>query len=186
MRASSDCRVPDGPFAQVDSGSGGVISSRDPLEVHNDPSHRTHACGIRRDGAVECWGSNDHGESTPPPPWAGSPPFTDIAAGFAHTCLLDDAGEALCWGNGVYGQTNPPPGPFTDLTAGQWHTCGLRPDGEIACWGDGPADEYENYDEPPEGVAAEPPPGPFTAVSAGRWHTCALRPNGDAECWLSY
>lgn len=25
-----------------------------------------HSCGLRSDGPIVCWGSNDHGEATPP------------------------------------------------------------------------------------------------------------------------
>ena len=178
--ADSLCDPPPGRFTKLDTGWGPIDSSR---EYYPEEHH--HTCGIRPDGAVDCWGSNLHGESVPPP-HTDDAVYIDIAAGFLHTCALDAAGEALCWGDGTYGQTNTPNGPFTAISAGQWHTCGLRPDGEITCWGNGPAPATQKYDKPHDIYPTQPPTGPFTAISAGQWHTCALRPDGDVNCWLSY
>jgi hypothetical protein len=65
---------------------------------------RFHACGVRIDGAVDCWGNSLAGEGTPP---AGE--FSSVSAGDAHTCGLREDGAVSCWGsNGGLGRTTPP------------------------------------------------------------------------------
>ena len=67
-------------------------------------------CGIRKNGAVECWGKNDMGQS--------NPPFSlfrqlSASAGGDHACgiLLDD-GAVRCWGNNGRGQSENQEGEF--------------------------------------------------------------------------
>ncbi len=127
-----------------------------------------HTCGLRTDGSVECWGSNDDGRSSPP-----SGAFASVSAGYHHTCGLRADGSVECWGRNGDGQSSSPSGAFASVSAGGWHTCGLRADGSVECWG---------YNE--EGRSS-PPDGAFAYVSAGGWHTCGLRADGSVECWGS-
>ena len=182
---SSHAPEPDehsGPFRSVSAGSG-LLSSIWTGSGGSDDSLSTHVCALGADGAIECWGDNDTGQTQLPAPWLDKPPYSDIAAGGLHTCAIGNDGDAICWGNDGRSQTQSPPGPYTALSAGKWHTCGLRPDGDIECWGNGIA---EGYDDPPVGYPTEPPLGAYTALAAGAYHTCALRPDGSATCWLSY
>ena len=50
-----------------------------------------HACGIKLDGTMVCWGDNSHGQADPP---AGT-----FSAGADFSCGLRDDGSAVCWGN---------------------------------------------------------------------------------------
>ena len=125
-----------------------------------------HTCGVRSDGSVACWGSNEDGEATPP---AGS--FDSVSAGGAHTCGLRSDGSVACWGWDGYGQATPPAGSFDSVSAGGSHTCGVRSNGSAACWG------YNEYGQ------ATPPAGSFDSVSAGGGHTCGLRSDGSVACW---
>lgn len=52
-----------------------------------------HACGLREDGGIECWGEclND---SCAAPEGA----YVDVASGHDFSCALDAAGTAVCWG----------------------------------------------------------------------------------------
>lgn len=78
-----------------------------------------HACGVARDGAAWCWGSNTHGQLGGPvagsdcvggfcsaqPVRAGSDlRFAKISAGFQHSCGITVRGVAYCWGNNIIGQ----------------------------------------------------------------------------------
>ena len=126
-----------------------------------------HACGIRPDGTVTCWGMNIDGRATAP---GGA--FTAIATTGNRGCGVRPDGSATCWGVGI---VNPPAGTFTAISAGMTsyfeqpdHTCGVRNEGTIACWGLDPPD---------------PPDGTFTAVTASIRHACGLRANGTAACW---
>ena len=89
-----------------------------------------HTCGLRADGAVACWGSDEYGQATPP-----EGQFASVSARWRHTCGLRVDGSVACWGWDEYGQATPPEGEFTSVSAGIGHTCGLRVDGSVACWG---------------------------------------------------
>ena len=126
-----------------------------------------HTCGLKPDGAVECWGIDESSETAPRHGWR----FTSISAGYAFTCGLRPNGAAECWGSDSQGQSSPPDGPFASLSVGVAHACGLRPNGSAECWG---SDVFG---------ASSPPAGSFAMISAGHYYTCGLRPDGTAECW---
>ena len=94
-----------------------------------------HTCGVRRDGSVECWGSDLSGQATPP-----SGEFASVSGGGGHTCGVRRDGSAECWGDdedfdgNEIGQATPPSGEFASVSAGWTHTCGLRLDGSVECW----------------------------------------------------
>jgi hypothetical protein len=107
-----------------------------------------HTCGVTDLGSVECWGSDDYGQSTPP---SGS--FKSVSAGYLHTCGVKTSGSVNCWGiddgsTDDYGQvTATPSGSFKSVSAGGHHTCGVNSSGSAECWGD---DTY-NKSTPPSG-----------------------------------
>lgn len=65
-----------------------------------------HACALRGDGAVLCWGMAfygqlGHGDYRPhelPEPVVGLSGVVRIAAGQDHTCAVTKGGEVFCWG----------------------------------------------------------------------------------------
>ena len=131
------------------------------------------SCAIRASsGAIECWGSNEHGQTDAPP---GR--FIAVSAGAWHTCAIRaSSGEITCWGitegDHYFGQTDAPEGSFTAVSADSVHTCAIHTSsGAIECWG---SNEHGQTDAPE---------GSYTAVSAGAWLTCGLRTNGESECW---
>ena len=168
-----------------------------------------HACGLRPDGSVDCWGWNSayydehyHGEmglwmhfNSPRPQ---SEPFTQLSTGAGHGCAVAAGGAVGCWGrdggyivgssNGdfygkvylSYGRATPPAGTFQSVSAGQYHTCGVRTDGTVQCWG-----YNSNFWGSKHIGQATPPAGTFQSVSAGHYHTCGVTTDGDAVCWGS-
>ncbi len=156
-----------GPFASVSSGT-------------------IHSCGVRTNGSVICWGSNEDwygsftGQATPP-----GGPFVSIDAGDFHTCGVRDDGSVECWGSneGEYGsftgQATPLGFSFNSVSAGHDHTCGVRDDGSVECWGSNEG-EYGSFTG-----QATPPEGTFQSVSAGYEYTCGVRDDGSVECWGS-
>lgn len=68
-----------------------------------------YTCGVKEDGSVSCWGSNEDlegnviGQATPP---IGE--FTSISAGALHTCGVKRDGTIACWGLDQFGQSTPP------------------------------------------------------------------------------
>ena len=90
-----------------------------------------HACGIKNDGTLACWGYNGNGQSTPP---AGT--FTQVSAGQYHTCGIQSDGTLACWGLNTSSQSTPPAGTFIQVSAGTSHTCAVKSNGVFTCWGD--------------------------------------------------
>ena len=58
-------------------------------------SGANHACGLRANGSIACWGSNVFGQATPPTTGV----FTSMSSGDAHTCALRNDGAVICWGS---------------------------------------------------------------------------------------
>ena len=164
-----------------------------------------HACGLRSDGTVSCWGDNSQGQASAP---GGE--FTAVSAGLTHSCGLRGDGTVTCWGGNVNLQSDAPDEEFTAVSAGGYLSCGLRPDDTAVCWGRG-FDQFDTNDfDPPLTVSAvaagdrdacglitddgsvlcadetyDTPlhHGPFSALSAGGGHYCALGTDETVTCW---
>ncbi|GAP88849.1 putative RCC1 repeat-containing protein [Rosellinia necatrix] len=72
---------------------------------------------LKRDGKLEAWGRDDHGQLPPP----GLPEISCFAAGSEHIVALTAAGEVLAWGWGEHGNCGPhTDGKFGDVKA-RWN-----------------------------------------------------------------
>jgi len=81
-----------------------------------------HACGVKTDGSVACWGDNSYGQASPPsgastptntptPTLTGAGVhFVQVSADQFYTCGVKTDGGVACWGNNDYGQASPPSG----------------------------------------------------------------------------
>ena len=112
-----------------------------------------HACGVRVNGAVICWGYNHHGQADTP---AGT--FSAVSGGALHSCGLRADGATACWGNNADGRADAPEGTFTSVSAGSAHTCGVRADGTIECWG------LNTYSDGTRSGQSDAPEGPPEAA----------------------
>lgn len=126
-----------------------------------DAGHN-HACAVRANGGVACWGNNGVGQTTVPQLTAFA-----VATGDQQSCVLRSNGFATCWGRV---DSTPATGPFIALAAGGGDVCALRPDGRIACWG-GSLSE------------SAPADADFISVDVGVNHACAVRMDGSLTCW---
>lgn len=142
--------APYGLFTQVEAGS-------------------DHACGVLMSGAIECWGDDSFGQSSPP-----TGVFSKVSVGFSHSCGLRLNGDVECWGSNDFGERNVPAGAkFTDVDLGTSHSCGLLTSGLVDCWG------LNLFGQ----SGQVPATGTFTAVTAGGNHSCALASDGTVDCW---
>ena len=56
----------------------------------------SHSCALHRTaGSILCWGSNDHGQASPP----STGTYTAITSGETHSCALRSDGAIVCWGS---------------------------------------------------------------------------------------
>jgi alpha-tubulin suppressor-like RCC1 family protein len=163
-----------------------------------------HACGIRSDDAVFCWGRNLEGQlgtgdtqnRSVPTRIRGSLRFAQLALGFLHSCGVTTTGEAYCWGTGdqlgvgsaaIRNEPVRVAGTqvWRSLTAGESHTCGLTTSGEGYCWGFGRDDgqlgigTYENRNVPSLVLGNLT----FRSLGAGAYHTCGVTTSDAAYCW---
>ena len=122
-----------------------------------------HACALREDGMLDCWGLNHAGQTDEP-----GVPLAQVDAGEEHTCGITLDGEVLCWGcDGTLedaGQCDPPSGTFTKVVAATTLSCGIRTDGTLECWGANAGGQIEGV-----------PGGTFVDVSSFYGSVCAMR-----------
>ena len=155
------------------------------------------ACGLHKDGALECWGVDDYGTTAAP---EGT--YRSVSAGWHHSCAIATDDQAVCWGRDFNGEATPPGGTFRSVSAGHRHTCGIASDGTVACWGQhfsppqlpshcrtdysGEITEEQSYAcdlTMSRRPRYESPGGRFSVISAGRGFTCGVREDGSIACW---
>ncbi len=92
-----------------------------------------HACGIRLDGAIACWGDNSYGQTDEP---AGTD-FVAIDAGDDHTCAARSDGTLVCWGGEEYGEATPPASAEWSYVSASYNLSAAisQDDGYIYYWG---------------------------------------------------
>ncbi|WP_419847743.1 hypothetical protein [Candidatus Poriferisocius sp.] len=146
-----------------------------------------HACGLRSDGVVVCWGQEFLGlgdavavavdDGGYPLVWelrAGSDGpgegFVDIAAGEGGVCGLRAGGSVVCWDGRRWADVGVPGG-LSGLVVGDGQVCGVRSGAGFGCWA-----------SLSSGVGAWQPEGSFVDVAAPGGLGCGLRPGGEAVC----
>ena len=143
--------IPEGQFLQVDASS--------------PRSEASHACALRIDNAVLCWGNNEFGQADAP-----SGKFAYVSAAGLSSCGIKLDGSVTCWGKG-HDDVEPAEGAFVEVLAGT-PACGLRRDGRLECWGDIWS-----------ATLAPEPLDSFAEVAVGARTACALNDSGDLHCW---
>lgn len=184
----------------------GISDARD-LAVGDD-----FTCATRADGAVVCWGSNEHvvraapaaaekgpaeakGEAPRAVPSIVGP--RSIAAGASHACAVLADETVACWGAGDTGQLDgtvggdahkplavPGVAAVRALALGAHHSCALTAAGRVVCWG---AQYRGQLGVSTRAFAKGPTVVPglegVTEIAAGDEHTCARRADGALLCW---
>lgn len=166
-----------------------------------------HACALRADGTVRCWGGDNGygqlGDGTlathgTPAPVTGLHGVVSLAAGGQFTCALDGGGAVWCWGENAHGTCGDgtfvnrsapvrvPLAPASAIFASMTTACARLRDGHVRCWGDLPSRGGEPRAWGGSWPAGAPQPTPFdraTAITASIGTMCAVVADGRVRCW---
>jgi alpha-tubulin suppressor-like RCC1 family protein len=196
-------------------GIGNVVSPQyGPVQVGTNTSWTTvsalnaHACAIRTDGTLFCWGLNTNGQlglgnttqQTSPVQVGAVNTWSQVTTGESYTCATRTNGTLWCWGLNTNGQlgignASQQTSPVQVGTATNWkavdaaydHTCATRTDGTLFCWG------INTNGQVGIGSLVSPQLSPvqvgtnstWNNVTTGGVHSCATRTNGTLFCWGS-
>ena len=143
-----------------------------------------HACGIKTDGELICWGKAGSARLVVPKD-SNSNTITDwtmVEAGWAQNCGIRSGGSVVCFGRTSYDRSAGPSGsgPFTDVTTGVYNGCALASNGSVECWGGTGISVLDPVKVVPTGVT-------FASIEMstanGYYHTCGLATDGKVHCW---
>jgi hypothetical protein len=90
-----------------------------------------HACALKEDGSVVCWGSNTYNQISVP----SGHKFVSVKAGQYFTVGIKEDGSLLAWGINNYGQTGVPSGKFIKIDLSAEHGVGIKFDNSVVSWG---------------------------------------------------
>jgi alpha-tubulin suppressor-like RCC1 family protein len=200
-------------YALVDTSAVAPVGTNDfnrKFTVAASETDALHACQIRADGTLWCWGVEGNGElgngggatdtAANPVAVTDPGPWYQVSAGRDHTCAIKTDGTAWCWGtdaNGELGnagttgdQVSPSPVtnadnvPWTQISAGIYSTCGIKVDGSLWCWGGDSAGQLGNgaggSSTQPSAVTSSLP---WTMVSMGYGTACGIKSDNTLWCW---
>jgi alpha-tubulin suppressor-like RCC1 family protein len=170
----------------------------------------SHACAVRSNGLMACWGNNGAGQIGDgtttgrrlPVAVSGISNVIGAGLGANHSCAVIADGTLRCWGSnqdgqlgiGSVGGNQPLPSAIGGLTGvvavapATFHTCALLVSGFVRCWGLGSGGEMGNghFDSHPtpftvdESVVSD-----AVAIASAFDSTCVLIADGTERCWGS-
>ena len=199
---NSDGQDGNGSFATPTSiatvtGVGGAVAGATQVSAGY-----THACALVAGGAVQCWGSNNHGqlgrngatthENRAALATVVTGQAAEVRAGGEWTCARIVDGTVQCWGNGalVSGGTDALQpvtilglAGATQLSLRSSHACAVDGSRNVLCWGDNEFLQTGVTTATPGTAMQVSGIGAVTKVSAGDVMTCALLADQTVWCW---
>ncbi len=174
------------------------------------------ACGLRRSGALACWGQNGgsnpgglgvgslDGFSAVPIAVTGPPRWRWISTGYQGSCGIAANNDGYCWRGNRWGELgggmDPATVPFVGsptkiagnhrwsiIRYGEAHVCGLTTSKSVWCWG------YNNRGQVGDGTLIDRNAPVqvaggtrFVDVHVSATGSCATRRDGVELCWGQY
>ncbi|MGE0550750.1 MAG: Ig-like domain-containing protein [Kofleriaceae bacterium] len=174
----------------------------------SDLDENAHACAVKSNGTVWCWGAGNYGQlgNGASPAFVSSPvqvsgitTAISVTAGWGHSCAALSNGQVRCWGANGFGQlgnstfttTNTPVTVSSvtgalNVSAGNVHTCALISDGTVRCWGEGGNGRLGNGASSTSNVPVTVSLGASDRarqLDVGPAHACVTTQAGQARCW---
>ncbi len=164
----------------------------------------SHACGVKADHTLWCWGANDSGQlgdgtntnrPLPVQVTALGSSVAEVSVGDLYTCARKTDGSLWCWGNNASGQlgngtavdTSTPTQVtalgtgVAEISAGDLFACARKTDGTAWCWGSGPLGDGTGT--PALAPVQVPGLSGVAQVSTGDGAACARKTDGSLWCW---
>jgi alpha-tubulin suppressor-like RCC1 family protein len=181
--------------AQVMTGSSTYLTGVTSVDLGSQ-----HACAVKTDGSLWCWGYNNVGQVgtgkiksttiTYATQVGTAKTWAKVSATSNQTCGLMTTGSLWCWGQNAV-SSNPSPTQvgtatdWADVKTGISHVCARKSSGSMWCWGDNTYGQLgigstTNASAPTQvtGVGTS-----VVAIAAGGAHSCAARSDGTLWCW---
>jgi hypothetical protein len=143
------------------------------LSVWGNGGDNNHACALKTDGSLYCWGNNSNGQTTAP----SGTTWAKVTTGDKFSCAIKTNGDRQCWGLISSSATGLN---LTDIEAGVYGYCTLNSSGKVAC----PADATLATGIPASiAVGCASSCKVATKVRVGGRNGCALINDGSVLCW---
>jgi alpha-tubulin suppressor-like RCC1 family protein len=160
-----DAGTPDAP--PTDAGP--------PVFTHVAAGSTGHACAVRSDGTLWCWGLNDKGQLAREPIDASS------------RCRVRGSNPERTLPCETRARRTTTFSDVADVSVGNGTTCALRRDGTVWCWGLNDAGELGqgrgNTSANATPVRVDIPAA--RSLALGAFHACAVLVDGGVRCWGS-
>ena len=131
---------------------------------------QNHACVLRSNQQVACWGENDYGEL--------GANLNPNNVEFANSPMLVHTSDS----------DTEPLSDVIHVSAGADHTCAVRSNGKVYCWGRGASGRLgrgSNTNNKRTPALVSGTNKNMVQVSTKSSHTCALKSSGEVYCWGS-
>ncbi len=170
-----DAGAPDVPPADAGTPDVPPTDAGTPVFTRVAAGSTGHACAVRSDGTLWCWGLNDKGQLAREPGDSSS------------RCAVRGSNPARTLPCENRARRTTAFSDVTDVSVGNGTTCALRRDGSVWCWGLNDAGELGqgsgNTSANATPVRVDIPAA--RSIALGAFHACAALVDGGVRCWGS-
>ena len=188
------------------TGDSGQVGAHDPAwTVFQISAGAAHACAIRVDQTLWCWGQGSNGELGSQPVSSSATPiqipstqgWAKVSASTGYTCAVRSDGTLWCWGVNSGGQLGVgdravrvgatqvgSSTDWADVSAAPDHACATKADGSLWCWGNNDYGQIGDGSTTSTSQPVQVDQGTFwVSVAVGTNDSCAIDDYDQTWCW---